>query len=297
MVIKILFATLTLLSLHARAETLFEGYYKVTSGGVHVGYIIARYEYDEKKKQFLSTTFTKTNDLGNNLTESLKTVSTQDMEPVSYSYTTLMGGKTKAIDAKFEKGKMTATVQQDGKSQKIIKDVPKGTFLSAVMIYMILRSKDGLKDNMKYDFQAVVEEEAEILKGVSNIKGHEEINGIKALKANNEFKDTKYITLLTDNGETLATRIPANQLTAELVPVPAQATGTITVPNALVKALFGDVPAGTKNVISKSSKEAPAAPAPPVPGKHKGIPQGKGLHLKGGAPEEKESESTKGRTQ
>lgn len=288
MVRRLFFTAFLLLGLPARAETLFEGYYKVTSGGVHVGYIIARYEYDEKKKQFLSTTFTKTNDLGNNLTESLKTISTQDMEPVSYSYTTLMGGKTKAIDAKFEKGKMTATVQQDGKSQKIIKDVPKGTFLSAVMIYMILRSKDGLKDNMKYDFQAVVEEDADILKGVSNIKGHEDVNGIKALKANNEFKDTKYITLLTDNGETLMTRIPANQLNAELVATPAQATGTITVPSALVKALFGDVPAGTKNVISKSAKESPAIDPPPVPGKQKGVPQGKGLHLKGGASGEKE---------
>lgn len=84
-----------------RAEVLFEGYSKVLSGGVHIGYSIVRYEFDNKKKQFVATTFLKTNEFGGNLTESLKAFATDDMKPVSYEYTTLIGNQVKVRFSKW----------------------------------------------------------------------------------------------------------------------------------------------------------------------------------------------------
>ena len=37
-----------------QAETMFEGYYKILSGNVPIGYVIQRYSYLPKKKQFES---------------------------------------------------------------------------------------------------------------------------------------------------------------------------------------------------------------------------------------------------
>ncbi len=102
MVQRFLFILTTLfISQLLHAEVLFEGYAKVMAGGIHVGYFISRYEYDQKKKEFHAITFLKTNEVGGNITESIKAVAKEDLSPVSYSYTTLIGNVPKTIDAKF----------------------------------------------------------------------------------------------------------------------------------------------------------------------------------------------------
>ncbi|MEZ0390959.1 MAG: hypothetical protein ACAH59_02005 [Pseudobdellovibrionaceae bacterium] len=273
-----------------RAEVLFEGYSKILSGGVHVGYTIVRYEYDAKKKQFVATTFLKTNEFGGNLTESLKAVSTDDMKPVSYQYTTLIGNQVKTIDAKFEKGKLLAAVQDGGKNQKITKDLPKGAFLSSFLAYVMLRSPKGLSPDTKYEFQAVAEEDAALYKGIAFVKNPEDLNGIKVLRVLNEFKGTKFISLVTEKGEIISTKSPVQGIGTELVAKPSEATASFPVPATTLKSLFGDVPTGQINEISRRANSQPSQPAPPAepPNKQQGIPAGKGIHIKGGSsPNEK----------
>ena len=285
MVVRILILMLTLLFAKlASAEIMFEGYYKVSQGGVHIGYIISRVEYLEKKKQFLTVSFTKTNKLGNNLTESLKTLSNQDMEPISYSYTTLMAGTTKTVDAKFDKKLMTATVNDSGKKQKITKALPKGVFLSNVLVYMILRSKDGLQEDARYEYQAIAEEDADILKGVTIIKGKTNYSGLPALQASNEFKGAKFKSVISDTGEIFSTHIPEQRLTSELVLDSKEAIGSIALPGPLLKDLFGETPLGATNALAKAAKTSP-----PTSPKQSGVPGGKGIILKSGgkAPEPK----------
>ena len=105
----------------ADVTILFDGYSKVLSGSVHIGYVVNRYEFDNKKNQFISTYFIKTNELGGNLTESLKAYATKDMKPISYQYTTLLGKQTKTVDAKFEKNKILATITDGTKIEKVNK--------------------------------------------------------------------------------------------------------------------------------------------------------------------------------
>lgn len=261
----------------AVAEVMFEGYYKISQGGVHIGYIISRVEYESKKKQFVSTTFIKTNELGNNLTESLKTVSTADMEPISYAYTTLVAGTTKTIDAKFKNKVMTATVNDGGKKQKVTKTLPQGVFFSNMLVYMILRSKDGLQENARYEYQAIAEEDAEILKGVTHIKGKTTYQGLAALQASNNFKGTKYSSVLSDKGEIFSTTVPEQKLVSELVLSNKDAVKDIPLPGALLKELFGEIPAGAQNALVKAAAANPN-PSP----KQQGIPGGQGIILKSG---------------
>lgn len=271
--------------LGARAEVLFEGYSKVMSGTVHIGYMINRYEFDPKRKQFVSTSFLKTTDAGGGITESLQAYAAEDLRPVSYSYTTLVSGQPKTIDAKFEKGKLLATVMNAGKEEKIVKTLPKGAFLSTFLAYVMLKSPQGLKPDTKYDYEAVAEEEADLVKGVAFVKNPEEFNGMKAFKVLNDFKSTKFISHVNEKGEVLSTRSPVQGISTELMPLPSMATADIPIPTALLKKLFGDVPTGQKNEVSKAKHEgklkvAPPDPAP-APSKQEGVPPGKGLHLKG----------------
>jgi hypothetical protein len=279
----------------ASAEILFEGYSKVTSGGTHVGYAINRYEFDANKKQFISTSFLKTGELGGSITESLKAISTDDLKPISYQYTTLIGTQTKLIDAKFEKGKLLATIKDGAKVEKISKDLPKGTFLSTFLAYVMLKSKDGLKVDTKYDYQAIAEEDAAPYKGFALIKNQEDVIGMKALRVVNEFKNTKFISFINERGEVYSTKSPAQSIATELVAQPSQATGQFQVPTSLLKVLFGEVPTGQINEISKKSQTQKSAemdktqipadiknpPPSPIPGKQYGVPPGKGIQVKG----------------
>ena len=272
-----IFFSLLFFSSLVKSEILFEGYYKVLSGGLQIGYEVARYEFDESKKQFKFVTFLKTNDLGGNITESTRATSGKDMEPISFTYTSIVNGVTKTLDGTFEKGKFVGVVQSSGKTEKIIKDLPKGAFLSRLLVYVILRSKDGLKADTKYDYQALAEEDGEISKGVTYIKEASEYKGIKSFKAVNEFKGQKFTSVISEKGEVLETKVPALQLTAELVSHPSKATGELVVPTAILKDLFGDVPAGNINTISKSDK---LIEVDGNPSKQKTTPAGKGLQLK-----------------
>ena len=267
--------SIALISHAVRADVLFEGYSKVLSGGVPIGYSIARYEFDNKKKQFIATTFLKTNELGGNLTESLKAYSTDDMKPVSYQYTTLVGNQTKIIDAKFEKGKMFANVTDGKKVEKIQKEIPKGTFLSSFLAYVMLRSPTGFKADTKYDFQAIAEEEAGIFKGVAFIKTPEDYNGLKAFRVLNEFKGSKFISLVSDKGEVFSTKAPVQGVATELVAKPTEATANFPIPSAVLKNLFGEVPTGQMNELSKFVNKNPGDL------KKQGIPPGKGIQVKG----------------
>ena len=265
----------------AKADILFEGYSKVLSGGVHIGYSIVRYEFDNKKKQFIATTFLKTNEFGGNLTESLKAYSTDDMKPVSYQYTTLIGKDVKTIDAKVDKNKLLASVKMAGKTEKISKELPKGSFLSSFLAYVMLRSPTGFKADTKYDFQAVAEEDGSLNSGIAMIKNQESYNGIKAYRVLNEFKGSKFISMVSDKGEVFSTKSPVQGISTELMAKPSEATAGFNLPTSTLRTLFGNIPTGQMNEVSKLAQSQPPAAATPTPSaKQEGIPAGAGIHVK-----------------
>jgi hypothetical protein len=235
------------------ADILFEGYSKILSGGVHIGYIINRYEFDNKKKQFISTSFLKIQDVNGGITESLKAYASEDLKPISYSYTTLVGATTKIIDAKAEGNKLVATIKEGGKPKKSVLDLPKGSFLSTFLVYVILKSPQGLKPETKYEYQAIAEEDAKIEKGIAVIKNPEAYNGVSAFRVLNDFKGQKFISYITDRGEVLNTKSPVQSIATELVANPAEALGKFQISQALLTALFGAVPEGKYNEIARQA--------------------------------------------
>lgn len=280
-------ALVLILPLSARTEVLFEGYSKILSGGVQIGYMVNRYEFLAKEKKFIGTSFLKTGQLGNDVTESLKAVADADLNPISYEYRNIVGKEKKTIDATFSKGKMTAEVKTASGDEKpkvttVRKDLSKGTFLSTFLVYLMLKSKTGIQTNTKFNYRAVFEEEADIFPGEAAVGKLEKYNGISAFKVLNTYKgDQKFVSYVSDRGEILATSSPATSLATELVPSPSLATANFPVPASNLKSLFGDVPMGVTNVLSRKSQlEAMPAPPPPKNPKQEGVRPGQGIIIK-----------------
>lgn len=285
------------LSLAQARDTLFEGYYKITSGDQHIGFAISRYEYDPKDKKFYSTQFTKISNPGADVIESLSAVSLGDenMTPVSYKYISLVGKESKTIDAKFTAGKkptdkikMTGTLTQGGKKPtRITNELANNVFLSTFLSYRMLRSAQGIQTKNSYAYEAIAEEDGVAEKGKADILKEEKYKGFTAFKVENTFKKTLFIGYMNDKGEALATIVNDARITSELVPKASEAVGTIGLPESVVRTHFGNIPTGDKNVVAQYFKNADSLNAPKG-GKQEGFPAGQGVQIKGQAPTKKE---------
>lgn len=290
---------------HAQREVLFEGFFKVTINKQHIGYSISRYEFDPTAKKFFVTVFTKTGALGGNFMESIKGTSDASLVPINYEYITLVSENnkttTKKIEANFRSKKnakknkngkkaeiktLVATVTQDGKVSKIENDLPEGSFMSYFLVYLMLKSKSGLQTGSKYEYKAIAEEKAAIAAGEAKVSTMEDFKGIKAFKIDNEFDGQRFVSFVTDRGETLGVINPASGVEAELVAKPNDAVGTFGTPSDTLKTLFGEVPLGTNNIVSKKLKEEALKSVTEPPGsKEFGTPAGSGVVSKPGANE------------
>jgi hypothetical protein len=268
------------------ADTLFEGYYKITSGDQHIGFSIVRYQYDAKEKKFSTQQMTRISAGKTDVLESLiaTTKDNDNFDPISYKYTSLVGKQTKTIDAKFNNGKMSATVKESGKKAVSIKnDLKPKTFLSSFLVYRMLRSQNspGFQTNLSYDYTAIAEEYASIETGTAKVIKEEKYKGFSAFKVENNFKG-KFISYVNEKGEALVTEVKDAHISTELVPKAADAIGTIGLPEVVAKNIFGNIPVGDKNVVTQyfNALDQPA----PTPGKQEGVEPGKGIMIKGQTP-------------
>lgn len=266
-------------SMASAADVLFEGYYKVMSADQHIGFSVTRYQFDPKAKQFTAQQLTRISAGGTEVMESLVATSDDTLNPISYKYTSLVGKQSKTIDAKFSKGKMTATVSETGKKNKTIRnDIKPGTFLSTFLVYTMLRSPTGMKTNSSYDYVAIAEEDGQIESGKVLVQKEEKYKGFSTFRIENNFKKNKFISFVTDKGEALATEVKDARLVTELVAKPADAISTIGMPESVAKMLFGNLPTGDKNVVTNYFKQIEKTAEPSKQG---GVPPGKGILIKG----------------
>ena len=240
----------------ASADPLFEGYSKVLLDGQHVGYVVQRYEFDNKKQEFTTAYYLKTNKTAGDITESLKARSNASLRPLSFQFTELVGDHAKTIDGDFKGDVMTAMVNDGGKKQTITKKIPKGAFLSSFLAYVMLQGKEGIKKGVKYSYQAIAEEDASLSSGEAFISGEETMDGISAFKVLNTFKGAQFVSYCTYKGEVIATRSPVQKVSTELVADVREATEGLTLNSSAMAHLFGAVPRGADNPVSRRKPEA-----------------------------------------
>jgi hypothetical protein len=290
----------------ASADVLFEGYSKIMLEQTHIGYVIQRYEFNPKSKEFSTIYYLRTQPPANDVIESLKARSDAGLKPLGYQYTELAGGKARMVDATFKNDTMTVTVVENGQRKTLApKKIPKGAFLSSFLGYLMLQGKEGIKVGVKYNYQAIAEEDGGIYDGEAFIKAEEAVNGVSAFKVLNTFKKTNFSSHITAKGEIIDTLSPVQGISTQLVANIQEATAGKSVNQNQLKQLFGAVPKGQDNVIARRAggtplggaetpKATPAASkqktlegvAPTEAGKTEGVPGGKGIQIKGSTPEQ-----------
>ncbi len=301
-----------------KADILFEGYYQLYIQNQPLGYSIQKYEFDSATKQFVSTSFLKTNEMGGNTTESIKTYADENFKPVKYLYTFLSGtGESKTIDGQIKGEKLLATVKAgSGKQNKIVADMPKGVFFSQFLVYVILKSPSGLSAQNSFSYKAIAEEDASVTSGQAQPKGATKyLDKIPAIRFENIFKDSKYTSYVTEKGEVLETQSPLQGIKMVLVPDPSIIKKQYVLPEKIIKSVFGNVPLGVRNIAydlnqkgewpgqssaglvspqaggsavdsaagraSQSGNESSSLEVPEMT-KQKGVPAGRGIHVKPG---------------
>ncbi len=243
-------------------EVQFEGYYRLELESKPIGYIIQRYETDAKTKTIRYSYFLKTNALGGDIQESLKaeakTKDKAEFEPISYQYTGQVGKELKSIDGSFKKGvvnkestELMQIVRTEGKKVTTSTyKIPEGTFLSSFLSYYMLQL--GIKTGKKFTYSAVAEEDGNSYKGEAVVKGEEKFAGQAVFRVENSFVGKKFIAFMTPQGEVLGTEAPASKLLSTLVANPTEATTGFEVPNKTIMLVFGNIPSGKINALSRA---------------------------------------------
>lgn len=231
------------------AKTLFEGYYKIMAGNTHIGYAIQKYEFLPKKKQFASTYYVHTKQGQHETVESLKSVSNQKFNPISYQYTSQIVGNIKTIDATFSGNQARYIISNGKKSNTVQKKIPKGSFLANMLPYVILNN--GLSKGKKYSYSAIAEEKAQPMNGSIYFESKKTYKGHQALKAYNTFGNIKYTSLITLSGQAIGTQSTLQGISTQIVNDPSTATKDQPFNTKRLKLIFGRIPSGKKNFLHK----------------------------------------------
>jgi hypothetical protein len=251
---------LTLGPVLAKAEVIFEGYYKVNLEGEHRGYAIQRYEFDGNKKEFTSTYFIYVRispDGKRFTTESLVAKSNDKFQPLNYQYTAILEGKPLIIDAKFDGRNLRATVKREGKDERKTRVIPEGSFLSTMLLHLILQN--GLKVGKGFSYNAIAEEDVEVRSGTARVAAETTYKGIKAFRLEYDFKDIASVAMIAESGHVLFSEAPLQKVSTELVANPNEARGNFSFPEKTLKTLFKGLPEGKKNILAQAQSTRPQA--------------------------------------
>jgi hypothetical protein len=235
----------------AQAEILFEGYYKLTLGTAHIGYIIQRYELDSAAKTFSATHYVVTKTADASSIESLSAKANTKLEPLTYQYTHLDGKKSKAIDAIVKKNKLVLKIVENGKAQ--IKEIGLSdkVFFSTFLAHLMMKNPKGISVGNKFSYEAIAEEDGVIEKGEAYVKEQVVERGLTSFRTLNTFKNEQFVNWLNIRGESIKTHVPQLGLSADLVAEPKEAYKDMPFNESTIKLLFGKIPEGKTNMLHK----------------------------------------------
>lgn len=246
---KVLLVAFLLFPATGFAETVFEGYYKLSMEGQHIGYYIQRYSLDGATKLFTSTHYLYMKVGESTTIESLNAKSTTKFEPHSYQYTQLDGTKSKVIDAVITGKKFAVKTTEGGKTTAREVSINDKVFLSTFLPFLILKTPKGLAVGNKFTYDAIAEEDGTASNGEIYIKEQVKEAGLDAFRTLNTYKKEQFINWLDTKGESLKTFVPRLNLTGELMREPKESYKGMPFNESTIKLLFGSVPQGKTNML------------------------------------------------
>jgi hypothetical protein len=254
---NVFLAVIFLISQMASAAVVFEGYYKVSQFNNHIGFIVIKHELEPKTKNYIINTYLRLAKKNFDMTETLKTVSDENLKPIQFSYAAMDKKKTKTLDgnlkldSKTKKEVFSVLAIEDGKKINMTEPMTKGVFFSSALYPMLLRSEKGLKTNMDVDFSAIAEETMQIHTGTMKIeKKRVAKDSFQLMKAKTSFAGSSYEVMLTDKGEVISTSDASTGIKTELMRNKEEALQDIKVNNKTLEQIFGSIPEGKINSLN-----------------------------------------------
>ena len=246
------------------SKVLFEGYYKLELGDLHIGYVIQRFQLDPKTKIMQATYFTRTIIEKESSTESLNAYADELLKPVSYQYTYKRTDakkriQIKTIDAKLERGRLLL-LTRDG-NYKEGKDIPveksylslkKNSIFSSFLTYGILTK--GLRIKTSYPYTAIAEEKGEPFSGFASVVKQIKKKGRKMFQVSNDYMGSRFKSVMDKRGVIYKFQTDGIRLTGTLVKSRSQAIRGFPFEKKSIKKLFGYVPTGNGNTLISHHK-------------------------------------------
>jgi hypothetical protein len=248
----VLAAVLFLLSGKGLAEPSFEGYYKFYLGKMHTGYFIQRNEYDTSKKEHVAKYFIFVKSPAGSTTESLVARANDSFGPISMSYSALVEGSPKSVDASVKGKRIVVNERADDKTATRTEELAKDGFFSIFLNYIMLGN--GLSKGKNYSFTAFSEEDGRFVRGGAKVLTEHKVSGVPSYKVQIEFKNSVFESYLSHKGEVLGTVAAMQNATTELVPSKEAAVQNFSFPDKSIRAIFGNIPEGKKNSVYEMSQ-------------------------------------------
>ncbi len=239
----------------ARAEVLFESFYRLEKNGSHVGYAVQRVAANRAARTQTVTTYVRIRmPDGKDYFEAFKSVSqTPSLTPVSTHYRGDISGMHVDVQARFSKGRVVvekrANKHPKPYSVETSRVAAKRPFLSSFLFYV--SDFSALKPGKNYTFETFVDRDGIGTRGNLSVAAEKAAGGLSHLHLVVDTSADPAESFVTDGGLPMGSRSLTQDFVSYWVPRKEDAVGTFPFPNNEVIALFGDLPEGQKNPWSK----------------------------------------------
>jgi hypothetical protein len=279
-----LIMTLAVAVLHSvpvHSKILFEGFYKIERGTTHVGYLAQRDNVDDKTGERTITYFAYREENGTSSYNGAKVIAkpSADMpfQPVRYTHWTSGNMKSPPLteEGVFKAGKLNISVSdvseaiRNDKTKKISQpqklvakfelNVQPDSFLSTfIPAFIATHGEAALKQNAVFTFNAFAEESRLFADGQCKVL--RVMNTADAKRVARTFcrfpsDETEYFTF--PDGQVLGYRM--GDVSIYIAKNREDALGELKFPKDIVRKIFGDLPFGLENPVSKSLGKVDAA--------------------------------------
>jgi hypothetical protein len=236
----------------ARAEILFEAFYRIEKNRSHTGYMIQRLSTDKAGNRVLSSYIRSKYNGGEVYVTSKSTAKPGKAAPVETVHTSNAGGVPFSIISRFKNGKGVITYHSNNsRKANLTETAQTAPYPSAFMFFMTDFAK--FQPGKKYAYSAFFEENGRTQIGKLSLLGAKEGAGKRVFQILNDDSGQPVENFVAENGEPLGSRSVSTGSTAYWVATKEEAVGDMTYPTGEMTKLFGDLPQGKKNVWSKAA--------------------------------------------
>lgn len=232
------------------AETVFEGYYRIESGGKHIGFAVQRWQFEPKSSQWILNYFVQTSDKDFASRRVVVMERFKDnLEPLEYRYRLTKGGKETREQVTFSNGKFEETFADKTGKQGRKGQLEKNGLLSASAARVLVLNRP--KPGKIYSYVGMREEDALMMHGQIQVLSARKEGKHRVYQILDDFETAPLESWVLEDGEILRSGVPDKGVTSTLVKSANDAIGEVEFNRSELVPVFNEIPEGRKNAVAR----------------------------------------------